>query len=52
MMSLLSKLLEGGHITPGQYIERLPPGLLADRALLLEELKATKNTGREERAFE
>ncbi len=52
MMSLLNKLLEGGHITPGQYIERLPPGLLADRALLLEELKATKNTGREERAFE
>lgn len=37
--NMLDKLLEGGHITPSEYIERLPGGLVIDREELLDILK-------------
>lgn len=38
-LNILDKLLAGGYITPVQYLERLPAGLLAGRDTLLAELK-------------
>ncbi len=44
LVELLSKLLEGGHITFAQYLSRLPEGVLPGRQALLEELaQATSN---------
>lgn len=40
-LSMLNRLLDAGCITPAQYVERLPAGLVADRAGLLEQLKNT-----------
>lgn len=36
--SMLDKLLEGGHITPSEYVKRLPSGLVANREELIEVL--------------
>ncbi len=41
-LSMLNRLLDGGHITPEQYIERLPAGVLTDREALLEEIRQKK----------
>ena len=41
-LSMLNRLLDAGCITPIQYIERLPAGLVHDRARLLEQLKDAK----------
>lgn len=35
-MSILDKLLEGGHISAKQYIEHLPDGFVLDREILAE----------------
>ena len=37
--NMLDKLLDGGHITPTEYIRRLPTGLLMDRQSLIEEIE-------------
>ena len=37
--NLLDKLLDGGHITPTEYIRRLPAGLLMDRQALIDEIE-------------
>ena len=37
--NMLDKLLDGGHITPSEYIRRLPAGLLMDRQALIEEIE-------------
>ena len=41
-LSMLNRLLDAGCITPVQYIERLPAGLVHDRARLLEQMTAEK----------
>ena len=38
--NLLDKLLDGGHITPSEYVRRLPAGLLMDRQALIEEIES------------
>lgn len=37
--NMLDKLLDGGHITPAEYLRRLPSGLLLDRQRLIEEIE-------------
>ena len=37
--NMLDKLLDGGHITPAQYIRRLPSGMLIDRQALINEIE-------------
>ena len=37
--TMLDKLLEGGYITPAEYIKRLPSGVITDRRSLIEGLK-------------
>ena len=37
--SMLDKLLAGGHITPAEYLRRIPTGLVAEREKLIEALK-------------
>lgn len=41
--NMLDKLLDGGHITPSEYIKRLPAGLLMDRQALIDEIEARTN---------
>ena len=38
-VTLLDKLLAGGHLTASQYVELLPEGTVGDRPALLEKLK-------------
>ena len=38
VVSILDKLLDGGHITAKQYVEQLPPGSLPNREVLIEML--------------
>ena len=40
---LLDKLLDGGHITPAQYLERLPAGIIANREGLIGRLITREN---------
>ena len=35
-LSILDKLLDGGHISAKQYIEHLPEGFVLDRDILAE----------------
>ena len=35
---MLDKLLDGGYISPADYVKRLPIGSLIDRDSLLEEI--------------
>ncbi len=44
--NMLDKLLDGGHITPAEYIKRLPAGLLMDRQALIDEIET--RTAKEE----
>ncbi|MBQ8817152.1 MAG: hypothetical protein IJZ83_01100 [Clostridia bacterium] len=37
--NMLDKLLDGGYITPAEYLRRLPSGLLADRQALIEDIE-------------
>lgn len=41
-VSTLGKLLDGGHISAEQYIERLPVGVISERSALLEEIRSGK----------
>ena len=51
--NMLDKLLDGGHITPTEYIKRLPAGLLMDRQALIDEIDArTKLNNTEEEKYE
>lgn len=37
--SMLDKLLDGGYITPAEYLKRIPSGLVCEREELVEKLK-------------
>ena len=41
--SMLDKLLDGGYITPREYLKRIPAGLVSEREELLESLKKREN---------
>ncbi len=43
-LSLLNRLLDGGHITAAQYIERLPSGIIANRTSLIEQMEQMEVT--------
>ena len=45
--NLLDKLLEGGYITPAEYISRLPAGVIGDRRSLIDRLNADLNEEKE-----
>ena len=45
-LSVLDKLLDGGHITLSEYLERLPEGLLPDRIALAEAHRKETDDGR------
>ncbi len=47
-LSMLNRLLDSGCITPVQYIERLPAGLITDRRELLSQLEAGKEVNHDE----
>jgi len=42
-VTTLDKLLDGGHITFAQYLERLPDGIISDRSGLLEAYVRAEN---------
>ena len=44
---LLDKLLEGGYITPAEYISRLPAGVIGDRQSLIDRLNTALNEEKE-----
>ncbi|MBO5203703.1 MAG: hypothetical protein J6B72_03720 [Clostridia bacterium] len=46
--NMLDKLLDGGHITPVEYIRRLPVGLVMDRQALIEEIEKRTEHQKEE----
>lgn len=48
--SVIDKLLEGGHISIKEYLERLPAGIIADRNKLIEIKESEENArdGRDE----
>lgn len=39
MQNMLDKLLDGGHITPTEYIKRIPSGILSERQALIAALE-------------
>ena len=41
--SMLDKLLDGGYITPSEYLRRIPAGLVSEREELIESLKKREN---------
>jgi hypothetical protein len=45
-LSVLDKLLDGGHITLAEYLERLPEGLVPDRTSLAEAHRKEESNGR------
>jgi hypothetical protein len=45
-LSVLDKLLDGGHITLAEYLERLPEGLIPDRIALAEAHRKEAENGR------
>ncbi len=47
--SVLDRLLEGGHITLAEYLERLPEGLVPDRITLAQKHQKEENDGRDDR---
>lgn len=47
-LSMLNRLLDSGCITPAQYIERLPAGLITDRRELLNQLEDGATPGKEQ----
>ena len=47
--SVLDRLLDGGHITLAEYLERLPEGLIPDRITLAEAHRKEAEDGRDDR---
>lgn len=47
--SVLDRLLDGGHITLSEYLERLPEGLVPDRMTLAEAHRKEESDGRDDR---
>ncbi len=47
--SVLDRLLDGGHITLAEYLERLPEGLVPDRLTLAEAHRKEDENGRDDR---
>ncbi len=45
--NMLDKLLDGGYITPSEYIKRLPSGLISDRQELIELLEEKEKNAKE-----
>ena len=50
--SVLDRLLDGGHITLAEYLERLPEGLIPDRLTLADAHRNEENDGRNDRNIE
>ncbi len=50
--SVLDRLLDGGHITLTEYLERLPDGLVPDRVALAEKHRKEDGDGRERNSDE
>ena len=48
--SVLDRLLDGGHITLAEYLERLPEGLIPDRMRLAEAHRKEEQNGRDDRS--
>ena len=46
---MLDRLLDGGHITLAEYLERLPEGLIPDRITLAEAHRKEAEDGRDDR---
>ena len=44
VQSMLDKLLDGGYITPAEYLRRLPSGLIYEREELIEKLEDREKT--------
>jgi len=44
IQNLLDKLLDGGYITPSEYVSRLPVGMLSEQQSLVERLKETEHS--------
>ncbi len=42
IQNLLDKLLDGGYITPSEYVSRLPAGMICEQQSLIERLKETE----------
>ena len=47
--SVLDRLLDGGHITLAEYLERLPEGLIPDRMTLADAHRKEDIDGRDDR---
>ena len=43
VQNLLDKLLDGGYITPSEYISRLPAGMLTEQQSLIERLEESES---------
>lgn len=50
--SVLDRLLDGGHITLSEYLERIPDGLVPDRTTLAEAHRKEEAYGRDDRIDE
>ncbi|MBE6577857.1 MAG: hypothetical protein E7653_06960 [Ruminococcaceae bacterium] len=50
--NMLDKLLDGGYITPSEYVRRLPAGLLMDRNALIMVLEKRENNLTTEDTYE
>ena len=48
VQNMLDKLLDGGYISPEQYVRRLPIGEALDKDELIEAIKASKTQGKGE----
>lgn len=47
LQNLLDKLLDGGYITPSEYVSRLPSGVISSREALIERLKESEERKKE-----
>ncbi len=50
--NMLDKLLDGGYITPSEYVRRLPAGLLMDRSALVKVLEKREKNVVKEKTYE
>ena len=48
VQNLLDKLLDGGYITPSEYVSRLPSGILDSQQALAERLRLIENNSEKE----
>ena len=48
VQSILDKLFDGGHLTPEQYVKRLPSGTFVDKDEFLDNLAKQDNENESE----